>query len=100
MAEAGISPAAAMSQAMSSGASLRPGQIDELGRALLLLARELWIVKDRQIVLEAVLAERGVDVADAVRDYQPAGAVAQRLDAERKRYMAGLGQSLGAEVKA
>lgn len=65
---------------------LRPDQLDDLGRTVLLLARELWVVKDRQRVLEAVLGERGIDVADAVRDYQPSGALAEALAAERDRF--------------
>lgn len=65
---------------------LSPAQVDDLGRALLVLARELWVTKDRQRVLEAVLEERGIAVADAVRDYQPKDALADELAAERQRF--------------
>jgi hypothetical protein len=81
------SAAARMSQAASAGRMLAPGQIDELGKAVLLLARELWTVKDRQLILEAALAERGVDVRDLVRDWQPDAALAAELAAERKRFV-------------
>ena len=40
--------------------SLKPEELDDLGNALLVMARELWVVKDRQRVLEALLAEHGV----------------------------------------
>lgn len=96
MPDALLSDAAKMSQALSSSPALKPDHLDDLGRALLLLARELWVTKDRQIVLEAVLAERGIEVADAVRDYQPQAAVEALLKAERERFQQALGQALGA----
>jgi hypothetical protein len=74
-----------MSQAHSSGTKLTPASIDDLGRALLILATEIAVLMDRQRVLEAVLEERGIAVADAVRDYQPSGALAETLRAEQAR---------------
>jgi hypothetical protein len=94
MAEGGLSPAAAMSQASSAGPTLFPEQIDDLGRAVLLLARELWVVKDRQRVLEAVLEERGIDIVAAIRDFQPSGTLAAELEAERNRFASALVQTL------
>jgi hypothetical protein len=79
-----LSAAAKMSQTPSAGVRLGEHNIDDLGRAVLLLARELWVVKDRQLVTEALLAERGIDLGDAIRDYQPSGALAEMLAAERK----------------
>lgn len=74
-----------MSQTASTGVKLKPDSLDDLGRAVLLLATEVAVLNDRQRVLEAVLAERGIEVADAVRDYQPAGALAETLKAEKVR---------------
>ncbi|QMW22662.1 hypothetical protein [Sandaracinobacteroides saxicola] len=48
-----------------------------------MLARELWVVKDRQIILEAVLARHGLDLAAEIAAFQPEGAIADRLAAER-----------------
>jgi hypothetical protein len=79
------SAAARMSQAHSTGTKLGVANIDDLGRALLLLATEVAVLNDRQRVLEAVLEERGIAVADAVRDYQPSGALAETLNAEQAR---------------
>lgn len=79
------SAAARMSQAHSAGARLTQANIDDLGRAVLLLATEVAVLNDRQRVLEAVLAERGIEVADAVRDYQPAGGLAEALKTEQTR---------------
>jgi hypothetical protein len=87
MAEAdrATSAAARMSQRRSSGAKLGIDNIDDLGRAVLLLATEVAVLMDRQRVLEAVLEERGIAVKEAVRDCQPAGALADELAVERKR---------------
>lgn len=75
-----------MSQTASTGAKLTPASLDDLGRTLLLLATEVAVLADRQRVLEAVLGERGIDVADAVRDYRPSGAIADTLKAEQARF--------------
>jgi hypothetical protein len=89
-----LSEAAAMSQVASAGRTISPDQIDDLGRAVLLLARELWVTKDRQRVLEAVLEERGIAIGDAIRDYQPSGDIAAELEAERSRFAAAIVQTL------
>jgi hypothetical protein len=73
----------AASRAAVSDPSLHAGQLDHLGKAVLLLARELWVTRDRLAVLEAVLESRGIAVSDAIRDFQPEGALAERLAAER-----------------
>lgn len=87
MAEADAAPSAAarMSQQRSSGAKLGLDNVDDLGRAVLLLATEMAVLMDRQRVLEAVLEERGIPVKEAVRDWQPQGALADELAGERKR---------------
>ena len=48
---------------------LTPDQIDNLGFALIALTKELWVVKDRQLITEALLKEKGV-LAD-LDAYQP-----------------------------
>jgi hypothetical protein len=76
---------------------LGPEQVDDLAEALLVLARELWVVRDRQIVTELILAERGIDVAEAIDAYEPDAAVQARLDAERDRLVELLARALGGE---
>jgi hypothetical protein len=73
---------------------LAPEQVDDLAEALLVLARELWVVRDRQIVTELVLAERGIDISAAVDRYEPSAEVQDRLDAERDRMVERLAQAL------
>lgn len=62
------------------GDLLRPEQIDNLGRALISLTREICVLTDRQMVLEKILADKGIDVADAVDTYQPDEAMQSQLD--------------------
>jgi hypothetical protein len=59
-------------------------RIDDLGEAIIALTREIWVLSDRQAVLEAVLAEQGVDVS-RIDAYQPDPAMSARLDARRQQ---------------
>lgn len=59
--------------------------VHNLGKALLTLTSELWIVRDRLMVLEHVLGEQGTDVAALIDNHVPDAALQARLDAERKR---------------
>jgi hypothetical protein len=81
-----LADGAAASRKARSGQALAPDQIDDVANALLVLARELWVIKDRQRVLEALLAENGIVFPGAVRDYQPGPALAAELETERVRY--------------
>ncbi|WP_448581472.1 hypothetical protein [Thermaurantiacus sp.] len=87
----------AASRAATSSPSLHPGQLDHLGKALLLLARELWVTRDRLAVLEAVLESRGIAVFEAIRDFQPEGALAERLAADRDAFARALIATLAPE---
>lgn len=73
---------------------LQPQQLDDLANGLLLLARELWVVKDRQRVLEALLADNGIIAPMAVANHQPGPDLAAELLAERTRYTAALMEAL------
>jgi hypothetical protein len=61
---------------------------DPVAQLALLLAKELWVLKDRQLVLEAVLTQQGIPVRDLVERYQPSDADRQVIDAARKRFAA------------
>jgi hypothetical protein len=73
---------------------LAPEQVDDLAEALLVLARELWVVRDRQIVTELILADRGIDITATIDAYEPSAEVQARLDAERDRMVERLAQAL------
>jgi hypothetical protein len=68
--------------------------LDDVANTLLVLARELWVVKDRQRVLEALLAEHGVLVPGLVADHQPGPALAAELETERTRYTSAIMEAL------
>jgi hypothetical protein len=73
---------------------LAPEQVDDLAEALLVLARELWVVRDRQIVTELILAERGMDITAAIDAYEPSAGVQAQLDAERDRVVDRIAKAL------
>ena len=54
--------------------------LDGLGRAVMTLCQELWVVKDRMAILEAVLEQNDIDVVEAVETFQPSDALQERLN--------------------
>ena len=65
--------------------ALLPEQIDNLGRAIIGLTREICVLTDRLAVTEAVLAARGIDIAEAVETHQPDAVLQRRIDAQVSR---------------
>lgn len=59
--------------------TLADWQVGDLGLALLTLTRELWVVKDRMRILEAVLEDHGIDAHQAIERYQPDEALSTQL---------------------
>ena len=76
---------------------------EALTQTVLTLAKEVWTLRDRQLVLEAVLQaalkEQGIDIAEAVERYQPSGAVKQRLADERRRFLTDIVDALASPPK-
>jgi hypothetical protein len=64
--------------------------VDQLAKALLSLAREVWVLKDRQRVLEAALADAGLIAADIIDTWQLDEAFSESLAAERAQFVDGL----------
>ena len=64
---------------------LNPADLDQLGQALITLTKELWVLKDRQLILEAALADAGIVAEEVVDRYQPDEMLNERLRAERQR---------------
>jgi hypothetical protein len=60
---------------------------DPAAQLALTLAKELWLLRDRQIVLEAMLAEKGITSSELIDAWQPTPAVKERLARERKRFL-------------
>ncbi len=85
---------AAASRRVRQSQLLQPQQIDDVANTLLVLARELWVVKDRQRVLEALLADNNIIAAGAVPDHQPGPTLTAELAAERDRFTASVMEAL------
>ena len=64
---------------------LSPESVDALGLAVLALTRELWVVKHRQALLEAVLPDAGIDAAARIETMVLDKSDAARLDREGQR---------------
>ncbi len=60
---------------------------DPVARLALTLAKELWMLRDRQLVLERVLSQQGTSVRDLVERYQPDAEFDATLAAERSRFV-------------
>lgn len=73
----------------------KPDFSAELFRAIAALAEEVWILRDRQRVTEAVLARHGLDLRDEIDRFQPDPALAATLDAERRAFIAAVLRSFG-----
>lgn len=77
--------------------ALRPEQIDNLGRALLSLTREICVLTDRLAVIEAVLAEKGIDIAEAVDTHRPSSELQARIDTQTERIIGEILEALSAD---
>jgi len=60
---------------------------DPVARLALTLAKELWMLKDRQLVLENALGRRGVAVQELIEQVPPDAAFDAALAAERRRFV-------------
>ena len=60
-------------------------RLDGLLRMNTELLSELWILRDRVMVLERILEEKGLLDAQAVSNYVPSGEFADELQQERDR---------------
>lgn len=69
---------------------LRATDIEQLGQALITLTQELWVVKDRQRVLEAALADAGLLERITIDQYQPDDALQRELQTERQKLIDGI----------
>ena len=65
---------------------LEHADVDGVARAVLTLTKHLWVMTDRVMVLEAVLARHGLDLAEEVENFQPDAALQARLN-ERGRQL-------------
>jgi hypothetical protein len=76
----------------ASRKALTPDQLDNLGLALIEMAREMWVMKDRQMVTEALLKEKGL-LGD-LDTYQPGPELSELIAKERKRFLGAFSSAL------
>lgn len=55
--------------------------LDGLARAVVLLTREVCVLTDRMLVMEAVLEAKGIAAAEAIDTHAPDAALQARIDA-------------------
>ncbi|MCE4265439.1 hypothetical protein [Rhodococcus globerulus] len=63
---------------------LESARLDDLARMVTELTSELWILKDRNMILEKILEDNGVLTGSAVDEYQPDVALSATLLDERR----------------
>ncbi|SEF59939.1 hypothetical protein SAMN04489712_101549 [Thermomonospora echinospora] len=66
---------------------LESERLDEITRMLTELASEVWILRDRTLVLEHLLRERGCLDEGAVEALRPTGELLARLGEERGAFV-------------
>ncbi len=66
---------------MPDADALGPEQIDDLGRAVLTLTKELCVLIDRQVIVEKLLEDAGIATAEQIDTYQPDDALQKVIDA-------------------
>lgn len=54
--------------------------IESVASAVLALTREVWVLLDRQLVTEAILASRGIDIRDEIERFTPDETLQQELN--------------------
>lgn len=79
------------------GKALTIEQLDNLGLAVLEMAKEMWVMKDRQMVTESLLKEK--NLLPELDAYQPGPELLVRLAAERDRFLATLTSLLFDDTK-
>ncbi|MER7276969.1 hypothetical protein ABT369_21250 [Dactylosporangium sp. NPDC000244] len=70
-----------------AGPYLESRRLDDLARMITELASEVWILRDRSIVLEELLVRGGVLTAEQIDELVPGGAVRERIAAERAAFV-------------
>ena len=66
----------------------------QIGKAVITLAKELWVVKDRQRVLEAALADKGIVTSELLDGWEPDEALTSALEQDRAAFIDSLLKAL------
>jgi hypothetical protein len=82
---------------MMTDIHFKPEDIDRLGQALLTLTKEVWVLRDRQRILEAMLEQAGILDPSALETFEPDAALADTLATERRALIERVLAALGSE---
>jgi hypothetical protein len=64
---------------------LQRGTIEDVARMVESLAEEVWILKDRQLLLEQLLIDNGQMTLGEIETYEPGQELSDRLAKDRQR---------------
>lgn len=62
-------------------------RLDDIARMVTELASEVWILRDRNMVLEHLLAEKGALDPQALQELRPSGELLERIHTERTDFV-------------
>jgi hypothetical protein len=62
---------------------LTPDQLDDLGEALIALTREIYVLTDRMMVMEAVLEKHGIPASTEIDSFTVTPELQAKLNAKR-----------------
>ena len=79
---------------LPSGKILSEAQIDNLGRALITLMREVVVLNDRVQVMETLLDQQGVVASEAIDAFQPDDAFKTSSEAAMSKIVSSVMASL------
>jgi hypothetical protein len=65
---------------------LGPQSVTDVGRMLMALMSEVWILRDRQMITEHLLAEKGLLTSEEIDRFAVPAELAARIEAERDRF--------------
>lgn len=74
---------------------LPDNRIDDVAFAVIALTREVWVMADRQAMLEKILSDAGIDI-EAIDFGQPDPDMARDLELRRQRMLDNVLAALGA----
>ena len=63
---------------------LKDADLNGVGQAVITLTKEIWVLIDRLHIMEAVMAENGIDISEQVKTYQPGAELQSKLKEENQ----------------
>ncbi len=74
--------------------------VDELVSICMGLAQEMWVIKERQVVLESLAAKKGVTLPDDIEEYEFSNEERAQLDSEKHGFIDRIFFTLREEAEA